>query len=159
MVGLLGILTPVYFLAGILFLVDDLPLLTKMVSAGFSLPGKLAWPEIVLTAFSVILLLLITGIYYLNIFMSRMLIQNKKWWYVVICSFLVSLIAGAFTLAKGYNQWMAVLIPATFIITNTWFEERKRWLTRIFMYLLMAAVILFNGILPDNKDHLHLSGT
>lgn len=146
MVGLLGILTPVYFLAGILFLVDDLPLLTKMVSVGFTLPEKMAHPEILITAFSVIALLMVTGVYYLNIFMSRMLIQNKKWWYVVICSFFVSLIAGTFTVAKGYNQWMAALVPVTFIVTNTWFEERKKWLPRVFIYLLMAAVIFVQWV-------------
>lgn len=148
MVGLLGLLTPVYFLAGVLFLADDLPLLTKMVSIGFSLPAKLQYPGIVLTAFSIILLLLITGVYYLNIFMSRMLIQNKKWWYVVIFSFFISIIAGVFTVAKGYNQWMAVLIPATFIISNTWFEERRKWLPRVFIYLL-AGVIIFVQWFPN----------
>lgn len=141
MVGLLGILTPVYFLAGILFLVDDLPLLTRMISLGFSLPARLAQPEIVLTAFSTILLLMVVGIYYLNLFMSRMLIQNKKWWYVVICFLLISLIAGTFTVAKGYNQWMAALIPVTFIITNSWFEERRKWLTKVFIYLFLAVII------------------
>ncbi len=141
MVGLLGLLTPLYFLAGILFLTDNLHLLPKMAAIGFRLPDRLARPEIVIAAFSVIALLMTTGVYYLNTFMSRMLIQNKKWWYVVIGSFFVSLIAGTFTIAKGYNQWLGVLVPVTFIVTNTWFEERHKWLPRVFIYVLMAVII------------------
>ncbi len=141
MVGLLGLLTPLYFLAGILFLTDNLHLLPKMAAIGFRLPDRLARPEIVIAAFSVIALLMTTGVYYLNTFMSRMLIQNKKWWYVVIGSFFVSLIAGTFTIAKGYNQWLGVLVPVTFIVTNTWFEERRKWLPRVFIYVLMAVII------------------
>lgn len=141
LVGLLGILTPFYFLAGILYLTNDLALLKKMVAIGFSLPKQIEHPEQVFTAFSLILLMLAAGTFYLNKFMSRMLFQNKKWWWVVIASFVISLIAGIFTVAKGCNQWMAVLIPASFIVANVWFEERKKWISTIFFYLFVAVII------------------
>jgi hypothetical protein len=141
MVGLLGILTPFYFLAGLLFLFDALPLLERMIAVGFSLPKQIREPAITLTGFSVLLVLLVTGMYYLNIFMGRMLIQNKKWWWVIIAGFVISLIAGVFTVARGYNQWMAMLVPATLIISNMWFEERRKWITSLSFYLLLAVVI------------------
>jgi hypothetical protein len=141
MVGLLGILTPFYFLAGILFLSDDLPLLKKMVAIGFSLPHKIANPTVVLTAFSILVIMILAGIYYLNNFMGRMLFQNKKWWWVILASFFISLVAGIFTVAKGYNQWMAILIPGSFIIANVWFEERKKWVTTVLFYLFIAVII------------------
>lgn len=141
LVGLLGLLTPFYFLAGILYLTDDLVLLKRMVAIGFSIPKHIERPELVIASFSMIGLMLIAGIFYLNNFMGRMLFQNKKWWWVVIASFVISITAGIFTVAKGYNQWMAVLIPATFIIANVWFEERKKWITTIFFYLFVAVVI------------------
>jgi hypothetical protein len=141
LVGLLGLLTPFYFLAGILYLTNDLVLLKRMVAIGFSIPKHIEHPEMVLTSFSMIGLMLIVGIFYLNNFMGRMLFQNKKWWWVVIASFVISIVAGMFTVAKGYNQWMAVLIPASFLIANVWFEERKKWITTIFFYLFVAVVI------------------
>ncbi|WP_118972273.1 DUF6427 family protein [Taibaiella koreensis] len=149
MVGLLGIITPFYFLTGILYLTDHLALLRQMIVIGFKLPGRLQHPEIVGTAAGLLLLMLLAGIWYLNYFMSRMLFQNKKWWWVVVAAFLVSLLAGAFTVAKGYHQWMAMLVPASFIIANVWFEERKKWVTTIFFYLFVAVVIFaqwFPGI-------------
>lgn len=141
MVGLLGILTPFYFLAGILFLTDDLPLLKKMIAIGFSLPHKIANPVVVFTAFSMLIIMILAGIYYLNNFMGRMLFQNKKWWWVILASFFISLVAGIFTVAKGYNQWMALLIPGSFVIANVWFEERKKWVTTVLFYLFVAVII------------------
>jgi len=141
MVALLGILTPFYFLAGILYLGDDLHLMKKMIAIGISLPSKLNNAPAELAAFSMLMIMIVTGIYYLNHFMSRMLFQTKKWWWVIFAGFIISLIAGLFTVAKGYNQWMALLIPGSFIIANAWFEDRKRWVTNVLFYLFVAVVI------------------
>lgn len=141
MVALLGLITPFYFLAALLFLTDQLTLANRVLSVGFSLPSQIKNPEIVLSAFSIILILLVTGFYYLNNHMSRMLIQNKKWWWVVILCFITSLIAGTFTVATGYNQWMAFLAPATLIFTNAWFEERKKWINNLLFYLVVSVII------------------
>jgi hypothetical protein len=141
MVALLGILTPFYFLAGILYLTDDLPLMKHMFTIGLAFPFKIQHPVVIITAFSGLVLMLIAGLYYLNNFMSRMLFQNKKWWWVILAGFFVSLIAGTFTVAKGYSQWMPVLIPGSFVIANAWFEERKKWVTTVLFYLFLAVVI------------------
>jgi hypothetical protein len=155
LVGLLGIMTPFYFLAGILYLTNDLILLRRMISIGFSLPDYIARPELVITGFSFLGLMFLAGIFYLNNFMGRMLFQNKKWWWVVIAALVISIVAGIFTVAKGYNQWMAVLVPTAFIIANVWFEERKKWITTIFFYLFVAVVIFAQwfpeGIVPEGK--------
>lgn len=141
LVGVLGIITPFYFLAGILYLTNDFMLLKRMISIGFSLPKTIERPELVFTSLAMIGLMFITGLFYLNNFMGRMLFQNKKWWWVVIASLVISLVAGLFTVAKGYNQWMAALVPISLIIANVWFEERKKWITTIFFYLFVAVVI------------------
>jgi hypothetical protein len=140
-VGLLGILTPFYFLAGILFLTGDLPVLKQMISVGFSLPKQIEHPETALAAFSMLMILIVTGIYYLNGFMSRMLMQTKKLWGVSVAWFLISIAAGIFTVAQGYNQWLGVLLPATLFFTNIWFEDRKKWIMRILFYLFVTVVI------------------
>lgn len=141
LVGLLGILTPFYFLAGILYLGNDLELMKRMIAIGFSLPNKIDNAPVILSGISMLIIMIVTGIYYLNIFMTRMLFQNKKWWWVIFACFFISLIAGIFTVAKGYNQWMAFLIPGSFVIANAWFEERKKWVTNVLFYLFVAVVI------------------
>jgi len=141
MVGLLGILTPFYFLAGILFLTDRLALLKKMVLVGFSLPRHLDHATVVITAFAMLAFITLIGLYYLNYFMGRMLFQTKKWWWVVLAGFFLSLVAGTFTVAKGYNQWMAVLIPVSLVAANAWFEERRKWMPAVLFYLFIAVVV------------------
>lgn len=141
LVGLLGILTPFYFLAGILYLSNDLDLMKRMIAIGFSLPSKMDNAPVILTGIAMLIIMIVTGIYYLNIFMSRMLFQNKKWWWVIFGCFFISLIAGIFTVAKGYNQWMAFLIPGSFVIANAWFEERKKWVTNVLFYLFVAVIV------------------
>lgn len=152
MVGFLGIITPFYFLTGILYLVNDLAMLKQITTIGFSLPGEISNPEVVITATSMILLMLLVGIIYLNYFMGRMLFQNKKWWWVIIAAFFISIVAGVFTAAQGYSQWMAVLLPASFIMANAWFEERRKWITTIFFYLFVAVVIFAQWYPAGNTD-------
>lgn len=140
-VGLLGLVTPFYFLGSVLFLTDNLPLIHQVFQAGFSLPTSIQAPASSIPAFGMVLILLITGYSYLNGFMSRMLFQTKKMWWVIIASFLISLVAGIFTVAQGYNQWMAVLIPGTLVLTNTWFAESRKGLIRLLFYLWVAVII------------------
>jgi len=153
MVGLLGIITPFYFLAGILYLTGDLGLMRHLISAGFSLPERPAQPEPVLAALSLVVLLTGAGFFYLNGFMSRMLFQNKKWWWVVIAGLPIGILAGMFTVAKGYNQWMAALVPAAFVMANIWFEERRKWISTVFFYLF-AAVVIFVQWYPAAAERL-----
>lgn len=141
MVGVLGILTPFYFLAGILFLTNDLELFKNLIAIDFRLPKKIKNFSVLATSFGFLFLIGVIGVYYLNYFMGRMLFQTKKWWWVILASFFVSLIAGIFTVAKGYNQWMALLVPCTFIIVNIWFEERRKWIGIVLFYLFVAVVI------------------
>ncbi len=141
LIALLGTITPFYFLAAILFLTDQLVLIDRIIAVGVSLPSQINNPETELASFSAILILLVTGFYYLSHHMSRMLIQNKKWWWVIILFLFISIIAGVFTVARGYNQWLAFLVPSTFIYTNVWFEERKKWVNSLIFYLLVAVIL------------------
>lgn len=149
MVALLGIITPFYFIAGIFYLTDSLSQYKGMFTLGWALPQQIDSPEVVLVGFSTILILLCTGAFYLNVHMGRMLMQCKKWWWVIIMMLLVGIVAGLFTIARNHNQWMAFLIPATFVIANLWFEERKKWIGTIFFYFLAVVVIFVQWFPPQ----------
>ncbi|MFT4061941.1 MAG: DUF6427 family protein [Edaphocola sp.] len=151
-VGLLGALTPFYFLAGILYLADNVHLLKQMIAVGFHLPGTMAQPQIFFTAIVTLLAFFVLGLAYLNGFMGRMLFQNKKWWWVILAALLASLMGGTFTVARGYNQWMAMLIPLSFVIANIWFEERKKWIPTLYFYLFVGAIVLVQWYRPPIKS-------
>lgn len=140
-VGLLGILTPLYFLTAILYLTDRLHLMRQMIAIGFEWPGPVAHPAFIFIPLVLIALLFFFGAFYLNGFMSRMLTLTKKLWYVIIAGLFLGLLAGTFTVAKGYNQWLAALLPGVWIMSNLWFAETRKWLSRILFYLLLVVVI------------------
>lgn len=139
--GLLGLCTPIYFLAGILLLFDKLPVLHDLIAIGFELPGKLLHPEKVIAPLFVMLLLFVVGAFFLQGFMSRMLTVTKKQWTLIIVLLGLTLLAGTFTVAKGYNQWLAALVPVTWIIANLWVAETKKWIMQVLFYLLIGVVI------------------
>jgi hypothetical protein len=141
MVGLLGLLTPYYFLVGILYLTDSLPLLQKVLAIDFSLTKPTSNIEVIATAAVFFVIILVIGTFYLNYYMDRMLFQYKKWWWVTLCCFIISIVIGMFTLAKSYNQWMMILPVASLMIANTWFEERKNWFKLVCFYLFIAIII------------------
>lgn len=140
-VGLLGIMTPLYFLAAGLYLTDHMELMAEMIAIGFVLPEPMAHPEVIIVPLALVAVLFFSGAFFLNGFMSRMLTLSKKLWWVIISGLFLGLLAGSFTLVIGYNQWLAALLPGVWIISNLWFAEIKQWIIRGLFYLLIVVVI------------------
>lgn len=137
----LGIFTPIYFLLAILFLSDHMLLLAEMVPFSFNLPewkGNLINLYIPLgTAF----LFFLIGLSYLMKFSSRMLIQTKKTWGVILIAFVLSCFVSFLSIWEGLYTFLSVLLPFSLIFANLWFEERKTWTTKVVFYILIAVVL------------------
>ena len=140
-IALLGIITPVYFLAGILFLTDNFPVIEKIPSLSIALPRQLDHPAIFLSIVSVFVISGVMGVYYLQTFMSRMLIQPKKLWWVIIIFAVLSIFASVTTVGKEYNQWLITLPAIALVITNSWLKEQFRWISNGVFYLMIATLI------------------
>jgi len=140
-IAILGIITPVYFLAGILFLTDSLYILKQMPALSIALPGQLDHPAIVLSIITIFVTLLVMGIYYLQTFMSRMLMQPRKLWWVIVLSAALTTIAGVITVGREYNQWLIALPAISLIISNGWLKEKFRWISNGLFYLTIATLV------------------
>lgn len=140
-IAVLGIVTPVYFLAGLLFLANGLPLLKEIPTLAVALPRQLDHPAAFLSIVSILLVLTVMGAYYLQAFMSRMLIQPKKLWWVVILFALFSAVAGVATVGKEYSQWLTAVPFVALIIANGWLRERFRWIGSLLFYFTLATLI------------------
>lgn len=68
-VGGLGYLTPIYFFAAILFLIDHFPVITKIPQIGFAFPKQFNYPVYRTGVLSGLVILLIAGSYTLQQFM------------------------------------------------------------------------------------------
>lgn len=139
--ALFGLLTPVYFLAGILFLTDDLALLQHLMPIGIvPHPWKGNLTQLIVLP-GMLALLLICGFIYLNIYGERMLTQVKKSWGIVIAGLIIAILPGLFSPFPGFAIWFPTLIFLSLLTTNIWVERRKLVLVRILFYLLLAVVI------------------
>lgn len=141
----LGILTPVYFLVALLYLTDHILLLSEMIPISFKLPLIHWHPKVYITLITLILLL-VSGFFYLNIFSSRMLIQAKKNWSLLLIGFLISLVIGFFSIWEDFYSWFPALLLFSLIFTNLWFEERKHWISKIIFYLLTGIIIFIQWV-------------
>lgn len=139
--ALFGLLTPVYFLVGILFLTNGLDLLQHMVSIGFAAPPWKGNAIRLIMISGMLLLLLICGFIYLNIYGERMLTQVKKSWGIVIAGLAIALVSGVFSSFPGFSIWLSVVPFLSLVVSNIWIEQRKIILIRILFYLLLAVVI------------------
>jgi hypothetical protein len=139
--ALLGLCTPFYFLAGILFLFGKLLLLTKIFTIG--LPQHL-WQDAsidIYIVFTSLLVLLLCGAYYLNLYSSRMLIQIKKSWAIIIATFSISLAVRFFNVLDGFYAWLPAMLPLSLIFTNLWIERKRSWFPKIIFYLFVVAIL------------------
>jgi len=139
--ALLGIFTPIYFLVSILFLSDNLLLLKKLIPIGFNFHHFHGNPINAYIPLGLLSILLLIGFYYLNVFSSRMLMQVKKTWGVILVFFILSIIVGIFSIWDGFYAWIPAILPFSLIFTNLWFEERKSWISKVIFYTFIAVII------------------
>lgn len=141
LIAVLGMLAPVYFLAGILFLTDRLPLLLTLIPEQIRMPVWSRNPVEWIPGIALIFLLSIPACIYLNNFGERMLIRSKRYWGVWIAGLIFSLATGFFSNFANFSVWIAALPFFGALIANLWLEKTGRRFKNIFFYLSIAVVL------------------
>lgn len=138
---LLGIVTPVYFWTGYLFLTDQLNTISG-VAALFH-PHTITPANLKLTviAFSAAGLLLIAGVVGWRTNNNRMVIQVRKMWSVLFFMFLL-LLPVVFIMT---NAWPVALllacVPGAAFVSNAFLYPKR--LVSVLLFWIMAAVIVY----------------
>ncbi len=140
-IAILGIITPVYFIAGILFLTDKMPWLSQIPELDLAIPTKINQPKIFYTTVTVMAILGGFGAYSLQAFMSRMLIQPKKLWGVVLLVGFLCIIAGLSTVGAERSNWLITLPAFSLLFTAGWMRDQKKWISSVVFYVCIAALI------------------
>lgn len=142
LVAILGLLTPVYFAAALLFLVDKLPVLTFWPRLGLSLPRHIPHPIHLLTSVGTIMLYAALGIYTLQGQLGSLAISNRRSWGAVM---LYTLAAVASAINAPLTLSAAWLLPlsglALIAASALQGEVSKRFGT--FMALSLIALVIF----------------
>ena len=140
-VALMGYITPFYFLAGILFLVDKFYLYSQWPHIGFSLAGHVTSIFYLIVTLIGILILLASGIFAMqkNVAMSNIYVR-RDW--IAISFYLILSIVNAFLTDHSIKSAWLITIPALSIIIShaLLLEKNKRFSNFIFYFSLVFLI-------------------
>lgn len=141
LIGITGFVIPIYLIVGILFLTDKLFLLRGYIDIDWYFPTIFPSSLSFFVALIFVLLLLVFGLYHLSKLMSRMVIQGRKYWWVIVIFAGLSLLIAIAGLTEDYSQILGLMIPFSIIFSNIWFGIRKKWLINMWMYAFLLITL------------------
>jgi hypothetical protein len=141
MVAILGIITPYYFLFVVLFLSDQWQLSKIVPYLSFHLP-RLPASVWVTAGMALIVVPFLSGGYFVQSNLNKMLINVRKAWGLLLWFFVVALIIIFINPANSYMQWMLLLIPVAAFHAAAYFYISSRWLTAILHWITFAFAIV-----------------
>lgn len=139
LVGLLGYITPIYFLIGILILQDGLPLLSTYPESGWEGFSKPEYPTSVVAVAGGVGLLFIAGLYCFQQQAQRMVIYTRRKWLLILCYILVSAGIALFLEDPLKTAWLLLIPGISFIIAQCYYLEKSK---RFSIFILSFSLIL-----------------
>jgi hypothetical protein len=145
LLGLAGIMTPVYFFAAYLFLTN------KMSS--FHFPGfHLSYPRFfsnwwVYAALAILLLSIIVGLYFINSQMRRLVVQTRKSWQLLFLYLVVAAVVPFVNAGINFSYWILLAVPVAPVVASTFFYPQKKLVPQLFhwgMVVIYVAIGFFN---------------
>jgi Family of unknown function (DUF6427) len=144
MILLLGILTPLYFLAGYLFLTDQLQTVLQYLDiAALQVirPANLAF---IIITFIVSGSAIIAGIYMWQTNSGRMVIQVRKSWAILFFMILFFVPVVFFIKNAWPNALLLVAVPAAAFVSNAWQYPKRNVISALLFWLLIALIVYNN---------------
>lgn len=143
LVGILGLLTPYYFLFALLYLSNAENPLTYLPSISVSLPkfqqDLWAWGAIIL----LVVPFLISG-FYIQGNILRMLIQARKCWNLLLFYLLITLLIPFINFTSTFEYWILCALPFAAFHSYTYFFATKKRLADIVHWILVSFIIALN---------------
>jgi hypothetical protein len=143
-VGFLGLFTPIYFLGGILFLIDQVNELRYWPVLQFSLPRQVAHPVYLIGCMLGFIVLTASGLFALQRQMPKSTVFVRRSWSVIAVLAAVSLWTAVFTpttMPAATTAWVALLPGFSLIAAYALLPEKSRWFRLIFFCFLLALLV------------------
>lgn len=135
---LVGLLIPYYLFVAICYLTDHLHLCAYLLQFDIDLIKHYSAKHI--AALSLLAILLIVGLFYTNSFVSRMVIEGKKYWNVIGAYLVLTFVAFFATMNDSYAGLSMMIAPLALVSTYVYFEPYKKWIPTLVSFLLIAMV-------------------
>ncbi len=145
LMGLIGIITPVYFFASYLFLAD------KMSS--FHFPGfHLSYPHFFGNRWAYVAVVLVTlatgmGIFFINANINRQVVQTRKSWQLLFLYLIVAVFLPFVNTSLNFTYWILLTAPVAPIIAAAFFYPQKKLVPQLLhwsFFAIYVAVGFFN---------------
>jgi hypothetical protein len=143
LIGLLGVTTPYYFLGIVLYLQDKWSWDRLIPRLSFSLPGM---PESILITIAISLLLLpfMIGGFYVQNNLSKMLIQVRKNWSLLLLYLIISTVIILLNAGNAYGKWILCLVPLAGFHASAYFYPVRNTFPRILHWILFGFALYIN---------------
>ena len=145
-IALLGITTPYYFLALILYFTNRWSWDHLIPSISFDLPQM---PTSVFTTLSIVLLVIpfiIGGVFVQNN-LNKMLIQVRKGWSLLLIMLMISMSVIVIEGDTNYVNWILCVVPITAFHSAAYFYPLNRTLPLVIHWITFAYAIYINYVL------------
>lgn len=144
LISLLGISLPYYFFFAYLFLTDQQPFLLEFMKFQFVFStirlDIYRWVGIIL-----IIIPFFISLVYIQTAISRMLIQVRKNWNLLIVFVFYSLIVAGLSGRFNVFYWIIAVVPLAAFHANTLFSSKRKWLPNL-VHVITFGYIIFTNI-------------
>lgn len=138
-IPVIGMITPWYFLFSWLFLTDKL--------YSFHVPGfEISYPllaqnNIQYAGMILILILAITGGFFVQSFSSKQIVQVRKSWSLLLLYLIVALFIPFINNSHNFEYWILAVVPVSAFVACAFYYPRIRWIPRVIHWIMVGFVI------------------
>lgn len=140
-IAIMGVITPIYFAAGMLYLFDVLHWMPGWVHLGFSLPTSLSQPVYTVGMITGIIVLFIMGTYILQKQMLRFSIFTRRGWTVLSVGLFASILVATITEFEVLSEWMMTMPIMSLIVAHAYYSEKSKAFSNFAFYFTLLLVI------------------
>ena len=139
LMGLVGILTPVYFFASYFYLTDQV--------TSFHFPGfHLSYPHFFGNrwAYAALVMVLVAtsiGIFFINTNMRRQVVQTRKSWQLLFLYLTVAVFVPFVNTGLNFTYWILLTAPVAPIIAAAFFYPQKKLLPQLLHWAMFAIYV------------------
>jgi len=143
MVGLLGLITPYYFLIGVLYLTDQWKFSKVIPTITFYIPRL---PSSLWITGGIVLLTLpfLFGSYYVQDNLNKMLIHIRKSWSLLMSLLISAMLIILINPERNYLHWMLITVPIAAFHAAAFYYIPKKQLAVLLHWLLFIYAIVLN---------------
>ncbi len=139
-VAITGFLTPIYFLAGILFLADETGALRLWPELPMSLPSTIAHPSYFIGTMVAVLTLFVMGVITLQPVLAKASVFSRRTWTILTLFLFLSFFISLAQHSYERSAWLCTIPLLSLFISNVFYIEKSKGFSNFAFYFSLFAL-------------------